>query len=172
MLLSAEHISINFGSRQLLEDVNFYLNEGDKTGIIGINGTGKSTFLKVLAGAIEPDEGRISRNPNVQVSYLPQNPVMDDDATVLEQVFLHFPAEFRALNEYEAKTMLNKLGPRTESGHPLRRSAEAGGPGGGPHSPGGHSGAGRADEPPGRRDDCLAGGLAPPVQGRPCHGDP
>ncbi len=110
MLLSAEHISINFGSRQLLEDVNFYLNEGDKTGIIGINGTGKSTFLKVLAGAIEPDEGRISRNPNVQVSYLPQNPVMDDDATVLEQVFLHFPEEFRALNEYEAKTMLNKLG--------------------------------------------------------------
>ncbi len=110
MLLSAEHISINFGSRQLLEDVNFYLNEGDKTGIIGINGTGKSTFLKVLAGVTEPDEGRISRNPNVQVGYLPQNPVMDDDATVLEQVFLHFPAEFRALNEYEAKTMLNKLG--------------------------------------------------------------
>ena len=110
MLLSAEHISINFGSRQLLEDVNFYLNEGDKTGIIGINGTGKSTFLKVLAGAIEADEGRISRNPNVQVSYLPQNPVMDDNATVLEQMFLHFPAEFRKLNEYEAKTMLNKLG--------------------------------------------------------------
>ena len=110
MLLSAEHISINFGSRQLLEDVNFYLNEGDKTGIIGINGTGKSTFLKVLAGITEPDAGRISRNPNVQGSYLPQNPVMDDDATVLEQVFLHFPAEFRALNEYEAKTMLNKLG--------------------------------------------------------------
>ena len=110
MLLSAEHISINFGSRQLLEDVNFYLNEVDKTGIIGINGTGKSTFLKVLAGAIEADEGRISRNPNVQVSYLPQNPVMDDNATVLEQMFLHFPAEFRKLNEYEAKSMLNKLG--------------------------------------------------------------
>ena len=110
MLLSAEHISINFGSRQLLEDVNFYLNEGDKVGIIGINGTGKSTFLKVLAGAIEADEGRISRNPNVQVSYLPQNPVMDDNATVLEQMFLHFPAEFRKLNEYEAKSMLNKLG--------------------------------------------------------------
>ena len=110
MLLSAEHLSINFGSRQLLEDVNFYLNEGDKTGVIGINGTGKSTFLKVLAGVIEPDEGRISRNPNVQVSYLPQNPVMDDNATVVEQVFAHFPAEFRALNEYEAKAMLNKLG--------------------------------------------------------------
>ncbi|MCF2663317.1 ABC-F family ATP-binding cassette domain-containing protein [Oscillibacter valericigenes] len=110
MLLSAEHLSINFGSRQLLDDVNFYLNEGDKTGIIGINGTGKSTFLKVLAGVIEPDAGVISRNPNVQVSLLSQNPAMDDDATVLEQVFLHFPAEFRELNDYEAKSMLNKLG--------------------------------------------------------------
>ena len=110
MLLSAEHLSINFGSRQLLDDVNFYLNEGDKTGIIGINGTGKSTFLKVLAGITEADTGTISRNPNVQVSFLSQNPVMDDDATVLEQVFLHFSPEFRELNEYEAKTMLNKLG--------------------------------------------------------------
>ena len=62
MLLSAEHLSINFGSRQLLDDVNFYLNEGDKTGIIGINGTGKSTFLKVLAGVTEADAGTISRN--------------------------------------------------------------------------------------------------------------
>jgi len=110
MLLSAEHLSINFGSRQLLDDVNFYLNEGDKTGIIGINGTGKSTFLKVLAGVTEADAGTISRNPNVQVSLLAQNPVMEDSATVLEQVFLHFPAEFRELNEYEAKSMLNRLG--------------------------------------------------------------
>ena len=110
MLLSAEQLSINFGSRQLLTDVKFYLNEGDKTGIIGINGTGKSTFLKVLAGAVEPDEGTVTLDPNVQVSYLSQNPDMQDDATVLEQVFLHFPEEFRALNEYEAKSMLNRLG--------------------------------------------------------------
>lgn len=110
MLLSAEHLSINYGIKQLLDDVNFYLNEGDKTGIIGINGTGKSTFLKVLAGAAEADEGKLMRDPNVQISYLPQNPVMDDNATVLEQVFLHMPDEFRSINEYEAKTMLNKLG--------------------------------------------------------------
>ena len=110
MLLSAEHLSINFGSRQLLDDVNFYLNEGDKVGVIGINGTGKSTFLKVLSGVTEPDGGTISRNPNVQVSLLPQNPAMEESATVLEQVFLHFPAEFRELNEYEAKAMLNRLG--------------------------------------------------------------
>ena len=110
MLLQAEQLSINFGSRQLLENVNFYLNENDKVGIIGINGTGKSTFLKVLAGFLEPDGGKITRNPNVQVSYLSQNPQMEDDATILEQVFLHFPAEFRELNEYEAKSMLTKLG--------------------------------------------------------------
>ena len=110
MLLFSDHLSINFGTRQLLDDVNFYLNEGDKTGIIGINGTGKSTFLRVLSGEAEPDEGSVSRDPNVQVSFLPQNPVMQDDATVLEQVFLHLPADIRAIHEYEAKAMLNKLG--------------------------------------------------------------
>ena len=110
MLLQAENLSINFGSRQLLSGVNFYLNEGDKVGIIGINGTGKSTFLKVLSGVLEPDEGRLTRNPNVQISFLSQNPVMEDGATILEQVFLHFPQEFRELNEYEAKSMLTKLG--------------------------------------------------------------
>ena len=109
MLLSAEHLSINFGMRQLLSDVNFYLTEGDKTGIIGINGTGKSTLLKVLAGIHQSDEGKVTKNPNIQISYLPQNPVMQDDATVLEQVFLHMPSDFREINEYEAKTMLNKL---------------------------------------------------------------
>lgn len=110
MLLSAEQLSINFGSRQLLQDVDFYLNEGDKTGVIGINGTGKSTFLKVLAGLVQPDSGHISRRPNLQVSYLPQNPEMDDDWTILEQVFASMPPQFRALNEYEAKAMLTKLG--------------------------------------------------------------
>ena len=110
MLLSAEHISINFGMKQLLQDVNFYLDEMDKVGIIGINGTGKSTFLKVLGGILPADAGKVSRNPNVQVSFLAQNPDMQDDATILEQVFLHFPAHFRELNEYEAKSMLSKLG--------------------------------------------------------------
>ena len=80
MLLTAEGLHINFGNRQLLENVNFYLNEGDKTGIIGINGTGKSTFLKVLSGQLEPDRGRLIRNPNVQISYLPQNPAMVEAA--------------------------------------------------------------------------------------------
>ena len=62
MLLSAEHLSINFGSRQLLDDVNFYLNEGDKVGVIGINGTGKSTFLKLIMHEEKPTEGEVIFN--------------------------------------------------------------------------------------------------------------
>ena len=110
MLLSANNLSLSFGGRQLLEDVSFYVKEGDKLGIIGINGTGKSTFLRLLSGALEPDCGSLSRDPNVQVSYLSQNPEMDEEATVLQQVFLHFSEEFRTLNEYEAKSMLHRLG--------------------------------------------------------------
>ena len=110
MLLSAENISIHFGIRPLLTDVNFYLNEGDKIGIIGINGTGKSTFLRVLAGRLPADAGKITRNPNIQISFLSQNPEMEDSATVLEQVFLSFPSEFRELMEYEAKSMLTRMG--------------------------------------------------------------
>ena len=110
MLLSAEHLSVNFGMRQLLDDVNFYLNEGDKTGIIGINGTGKSTFLKILAGILPEDQGTVFRNPSARISYLPQNPVMQEDATVLEQVFLHIPPELQNVREYEARAILNQLG--------------------------------------------------------------
>ena len=110
MLLSAEHISLNFGLKQLLDDVTLYLNEGDKIGIIGINGTGKSSFLKVLAGQQVPDQGSVSLDPNVQVSFLSQNPPMAPGATVLEQVFADFSPDVRQLMEYEAKTMLTRLG--------------------------------------------------------------
>ncbi|MBR2059426.1 MAG: ABC-F family ATP-binding cassette domain-containing protein, partial [Fibrobacter sp.] len=86
MLLSAEHLSLNFGMRQLLDDVSFYLNPGDRVGVIGINGTGKSSFLNVLSGRLEPDGGKISRDPNVHLSMLSQNPDMREDDTVLEHV--------------------------------------------------------------------------------------
>ena len=100
MLLTAEHISLNFGLKQLLDDVTLYLNEGDKIGIIGINGTGKSSFLRILAGEQVPDEGKVTLDPNVQVSFLSQNPNMDENATVLEQVFADFSSDVRALMEY------------------------------------------------------------------------
>ena len=110
MLLSAEHISKNYGMKTLLSDVRLYLSAGDKIGVIGINGTGKSTLLRICAGAETPDEGTVILDPGVQVSFLRQNPEMEPEATILEQVFLGHPAEFRSLKEYEAKTMLGKLG--------------------------------------------------------------
>lgn len=110
MYLSAEKISKNYGMKQLLQDVSLYLNEGNRVGIIGTNGTGKTTFLKILAGVEPPDSGTISVNPNIQLSYLPQNPPIRDELTVLEQVFADFPAQFRDLKEYEAKAMLTRLG--------------------------------------------------------------
>ncbi len=110
MLLSAENISKNYGMKQLLSDCSLYLDEGNKLGIIGLNGTGKSTLLRILAEKEAPDEGRVTRFPNVQISYLAQNPPMSDELTVLEQVFESFPQEYRNLNEYEARTILTKLG--------------------------------------------------------------
>ncbi|QOX61997.1 ABC-F family ATP-binding cassette domain-containing protein [Anoxybacterium hadale] len=110
MILSAEHIFKNYGTKQLLNDVSLYLNERDKVGIVGINGTGKSTLLKILAEVEQPDEGSISRNPNLQISYLSQNPSMNDDFTILEQVFSEFSPQFRELHEFEVKAMLTKLG--------------------------------------------------------------
>jgi len=110
MLLTAENIYKNYGMKQLLDGVTLYLNEGERIGLIGVNGTGKSTFLKILAGIEDPDSGCVTRDPNVQISYLPQVPVMNDELTVLEQVFAGHPDEFRQLNEYEAKATLTKLG--------------------------------------------------------------
>ncbi len=94
--------------KQLLNGVSLYLNEGDRIGIIGINGTGKSTLLRILAGVSGPDSGNISTKPNIQISYLPQNPDINPEMTVLEQVMSDMPAEYREVNEYEAKSMLNK----------------------------------------------------------------
>lgn len=133
MLLSAEQLTKTYGTRVLLDGVSFYVEPGDKVGIIGVNGCGKSTLLRLLAGAEEPDEGTVRPDPNVRLAYLPQNPVFPGEHTVLEQVLLGLDGEDRTLAEYEAKTILNQLGvPRFDqkvgelSGGERRR-----GPGGG-----------------------------------------
>lgn len=110
MLLSAEHIDKNFGTKQLLRDASLYLNERERVGIIGINGTGKSTLLKILARLESPDRGTVSVNPNIKTVYLPQNPQMSDELTVLEEVFAGLPREFAEERGYEAKAMLRRLG--------------------------------------------------------------
>ena len=110
MLLSAEQLTKTYGTRVLLDGVSFYVEPGDKVGIIGVNGCGKSTLLRLLAGAEEPDGGNVRPDPNVRLAYLPQNPVFPGEHTVLEQVLLGLDGEDRTLAEYEAKTILNQLG--------------------------------------------------------------
>ncbi|NCB62726.1 MAG: ABC transporter ATP-binding protein [Clostridia bacterium] len=110
MLLSAEQISITYGTRTLLDHVSLYLDRGDRLGVIGVNGTGKSTLLRILAGTEEPETGSVARDPNVRLNYLPQNPDFMPETPVLEQVFAGLPKEARELEEYEAKTILTRLG--------------------------------------------------------------
>ena len=110
MLLSGEQLSKTYGTRTLLDGVSFYVDRGDKVGVIGVNGTGKSTLLRLLAGAEEPDEGTVRPDPNVRLEYLPQNPVFPRERTVLEQVLAGLSDDDRVLAEYEAKTILNRLG--------------------------------------------------------------
>ena len=110
ILLTAQNISKTYMERKVLDDVSFFLNDGDKVGIIGINGTGKSTLLKILAGAEEADGGDIIRTNGIRISYLPQIPEFGDSGSVLEQVLLHLPKDLRQAKEYEAKSILEKLG--------------------------------------------------------------
>lgn len=110
ILLSAQNISKSFMERRILGNTSFFLNEGDKVGIIGINGTGKSTLLRILAGAEEPDSGEIIRTNGIRISYLPQIPEFEEHGSVLEQVMLHLPADLREAKGFEAKSILGKLG--------------------------------------------------------------
>ncbi len=110
ILLSAQNISKTYMERKVLDNASFFLNEGDKVGIIGINGTGKSTLLKILAGAQEADSGEIIRTNGIRISYLPQIPEFEEHGSVLEQVMLHLPSDLKEAKEFEAKSILGKLG--------------------------------------------------------------
>ena len=82
-ILNIEHVSKIFGEKTIFDDVSFGIQEGDKIGIIGINGTGKTTLLRMIAGVEEPDEGQIVKQNGIRLAYLPQHPVFPKDATVL-----------------------------------------------------------------------------------------
>ncbi len=110
ILYSAAGISKSYSEKPLLNDVSLYINEGDRIGIVGINGTGKSTLLKIIAGVETPDAGAVSKAAGLRVGYLPQNPVFKENVTVLEQAFEGVSEEVRELQEHEAKAILTKLG--------------------------------------------------------------
>ena len=85
-IINAENITKSYTERKLFDKASFYLQEGEKVGVIGINGTGKSTLLRLIAGLEEPDEGMITRTNHIVVRYLPQNPVFDPEMTVIDNV--------------------------------------------------------------------------------------
>ena len=110
-LLTIENMSKSFTDRLLFDQVSFGINEGEKIGVIGINGTGKSTLLKIIAGLEEADSGTVTRGKKVRIGYLAQTPVFDDKLTILQNVVLNQKAEEEYRNlEGEAAAMLQKLG--------------------------------------------------------------
>lgn len=110
ILLNAEGISKSYSEKILLDNVSLGINEGDKIGLIGVNGTGKSTFLKILAGVDEAEAGTVITGNGVRIGYLPQNPDFDGDKTILEQAMAGVsPAEQEA-KEFQVKNILTRLG--------------------------------------------------------------
>jgi ATP-binding cassette subfamily F protein uup len=101
-IISLEDVSKSYGSKPLFEGVTLGLDEGDKVGLIGLNGSGKSTFLRIVAGREPPDTGRAIVASTRVVAYLPQNPPFDPDQSVLDVVFTASDETMRLLRDYES----------------------------------------------------------------------
>ncbi|MEY8000060.1 ABC-F family ATP-binding cassette domain-containing protein [Clostridium sp. Mt-5] len=112
-LLTAENISKSYSEKILLDNISLGINEGDKIGIIGVNGTGKSTLLKILSGFETPDKGRIIRANKSDLGYLPQNSDFNNsnETTVLEQIFKGNSPVMKLLREYKTILRLIKKDP-------------------------------------------------------------
>ena len=108
-VLNIEHVSKIYGDKKIFDDVSYGVSEGEKIGIIGINGTGKTTLLRIIAGLTEPDEGQVITQNGLRLTYLPQDPKFPSNATILSYVTEGVTAQ--TWNpQTEAKTILNRLG--------------------------------------------------------------
>ena len=108
-ILNIEHISKIYGEKVIFDDVSLGIHSGDKIGVIGVNGTGKTTLLKIIAKINEPDKGQIICGNGIRVSYLPQNPEFPKRQSILEYV-MDGKEHQDWKTESEAKTILTKLG--------------------------------------------------------------
>ena len=132
-ILNLEHVSKSFENRVLLDDVTLGLEDTDKIGVIGINGTGKSTLLSITAGTLAPDDGKVVRGKEIRISYLSQNPEFDNSLSVLENVARTVNGKDTFWDTTgEAKAMLQRLGiedpgvsPEILSGGQRKRAALA-----------------------------------------------
>ena len=101
MILTIENLCKTYGEKVLFDNVNFSLTDGDKIGIVGVNGTGKSTFIKVIAGVIPADSGEVISGKNIHIEYLSQDKVFDMENTILMEVFKGNQPLMKVLYEYE-----------------------------------------------------------------------
>ncbi|QIB70293.1 ABC-F family ATP-binding cassette domain-containing protein [Aminipila butyrica] len=110
ILLNAANISKSYTEKPLLTDLSFSIHAGDKIGFIGVNGTGKSTLLRITAGLEEADTGTVTRTRGVKIGYLPQMPVFDSENTILEQVEATLRQNGQEVDDYQCRAMLMDLG--------------------------------------------------------------
>lgn len=110
-IVTIEHLTKSYTERLLFDDTAFSMAQGEKVGLIGVNGTGKSTLLKIVAGLEEPDQGTVVRSRNLDIRFLPQNPVFVRGDTILESIFRDNEGRGHVWDmESQAKTLLTKLG--------------------------------------------------------------
>ncbi len=115
-IIGVENITKSYTERKLFDKASFYLQEGEKVGVVGINGTGKSTLLKIIAGLEEPEEGTVTKANHIVVRYLPQNPVFHSEMSVIDSVLAecipHMAGDMAHENhlESDAKSMMTRLG--------------------------------------------------------------
>lgn len=114
MILNAENLGHSYGVRTLFKNISFNIEEGDKIGVIGVNGTGKSTLLRDIATG-EASEGKITKNGTCVIEYLPQDPAFDPDATVLEQVFRGESPQLDVVRRYEEAVQQAEVEPENKA---------------------------------------------------------
>ena len=110
ILLTAENIKKSYTEKPLITDVTLSIDSNDKIGLIGVNGTGKSTLLKIIAGVMEAEGGTITKSRELHMAYLPQNPKYDPENTIEEQTAQYLQELGGNIQQYECNAMLTKLG--------------------------------------------------------------
>ena len=110
VLITCENIIKSYTEKPLIQGVDLSIHDTDKIGFVGVNGTGKSTLLKIVAGVVEHEAGNIIKSRELKTAYLPQDPDYDGELTVMEQAMEYLKASGSNAEEHRCKAMLNKLG--------------------------------------------------------------
>ena len=112
VLLNADKINKSYTEKPLLQDISLSVHEGEKIGLIGVNGTGKSTLLRIIAKAEDPDSGKIVYTNNIKIAYLPQHPAFDAGLSVGEQAEKYLSVIDPDTPDFTCRSMMTKLGIR------------------------------------------------------------